>query len=179
MAMFSLVFLIGALLFLFWGVFHPDAVYAAIARRSRRRLIWRLRLFYRKYLSSKDGHKVKRPKNLSTETAQAIRLWGMAIHREDSLLLYNPVTGESYVELVDADCPVYLFLERGNLRIVNTVVGYDVPLQNDAEAWCSQMFSTEVHRRRTTFKATANSKVAHSLDLLESKLRESSKRSKP
>lgn len=128
----------------------------------------RFRVYMRRYF----GHslKVRRPKGLAPEVDTALRIWTRVVHEEDSELLYNPVTQECYAEWVDSSNPVYLFLESGRLRIVNTVIGYDVHLKQAEEDWCTECFKREVNRRRSEFKRIALGKVMHSLDDLEVRL---------
>jgi hypothetical protein len=137
-------------------------------KRSKSMYWKRFRVYMRRYF----GHslKVRRPKGLAPEVDTALRIWTRVVHEEDSELLYNPVTQECYAEWVDSSNPVYLFLESGRLRIVNTVIGYDVHLKQAEEDWCTECFKREVNRRRSEFKRIALGKVMHSLDDLEDRL---------
>ena len=137
-------------------------------KRSKSMYWKRFRVYMRRYF----GHslKVRRPVGLAPEVDTALRIWTRVVHEEDSELLYNPVTQECYAEWVDSNNPVYLFLESGRLRIVNTVIGYDVHLKQAEEDWCTECFKREVNRRRSEFKRIALGKVMHSLDDLEVRL---------
>ena len=128
----------------------------------------RFRVYFRRYFG--QNLKVRRPLSMSTETDTALRIWLRVINAEDSELLYNPVTQECYAEWVDVNNPVYLFLESGRLRIVDTVICYDVFLKQGEEDWCTECFKREVNRRRSEFKMIALGKVMHSLDNLELRL---------
>jgi hypothetical protein len=106
-----------------------------------------------------------------TETeAQAARIWIKVVHQKDSDLMYNPQTHEAYALWESPSGTVYLFLEAGNLRVINTVVGYDIRLSSSVEQWCASIFSREVAKRRAKFRKNAESKVTHSLDSLETRL---------
>lgn len=128
----------------------------------------RFRVYLRRYFG--QNLKVRRPLGMTAETDTALRIWSRVVNAEDSELLYNPVTQECYAEWVDVNNPVYLFLESGRLRIVNTVIGYDVFLKQAEEDWCTECFKREVNRRRSEFKMIALGKVMHSLDNLELRL---------
>lgn len=130
----------------------------------------RLRLQIGRWFTPHDGRRVNRPTRITPEVDTALRIWSRVVHEDTSTLLYNPQTHESYAEWTAGGGPIYLFLESGRLRIVNTVVGYDVRLDAAAENWCSQVFTREVHRRRSAFKRHALGKVVHSLDELESRI---------
>ena len=101
---------------------------------------------------------------------QAVRIWTKVIHQPESDLMYNPQTHEAYAQWESPSGTVYLFLEEGNLRVINTVVGYDIRLNIQVEQWCASLFTREVAKRRNKFKRQAESKVVHSLDNLESRL---------
>ena len=137
-------------------------------RRSKSAYWKRFRVYLRRYFGT--NLKVRRPVNMAPEVDTALRIWTRVVHEEDSELLYNPVTQECYAEWVDKNNPVYLFLESGRLRIVNTVIGYDVVLKQAEEDWCTECFKREVNRRRSEFKKIALGKVMHSLDDLELRL---------
>lgn len=133
----------------------------------------RFRVVMRRYFGAHS--RVCRPERMSPEVDTALRIWTRVVHEQDSELLYNPVTQECYAEWVDENNPVYLFLESGRLRIVNTVIGYDVHLKQSEEEWCTECFKREVNRRRSEFKKIALGKVMHSLDDLELRLNEKSR----
>jgi len=131
------------------------------------------RLYYRLLINCRHaiGYRAKGvPRGLSDVSLTALRIWRRVVHWSTSDLLYNPVTSECYAEVVIGGHRVYCFLESGRLRIINTVVGYDVELSIEAERWCSGVFTREVNRRRTAFKNVALGRVVHSLDDLEQRL---------
>ena len=108
----------------------------------------------------------RRPSKTSSEEDGVIALWTRVCHLPQSQLLYNPATSESFAHL-SGEHPLWLFLESRQMRVINAVAGYDVPLSSDVEAWCLGVFSREVNRRRTRFKEEALRGVSHSLsDLL-------------
>lgn len=113
---------------------------------------------------------MKRPAMTPTEE-QAVRIWTRVIHQSDSDLMYNPQTHDAYALWEAPTGTVYLFLESGNLRVINTVVGYDIRLSMRVEQWCSTVFTREVAKRRNRFRINAESKVVHSLDSLETRLK--------
>jgi hypothetical protein len=141
-----------------------------------RNWILSFKIWNRKF--SRDDRKKGRPQGRSADVNTALRIWSRVVLNAESDLLYNPVTDECYVEWFDTANPVYLFLESGRMRIVNTVIGYDVLLESGEESWCFEIFRREVNRRRNTFKTEALSKVVHSLDDLERRLIENEKQQK-
>jgi hypothetical protein len=122
-------------------------------------------------MSSHQDYRVKRPKNMTLSEEQAVRIWTKVVHQPESNLMYNPQSHEAYAEWNSPSGTVYLFLENSNLRVINTVVGYDIRLASKVEHWCSAVFTREVSKRRNKFKSLAESKVVHSLDSLENRLK--------
>lgn len=128
-------------------------------------------VFWCNFLSpARADHRMKRPK-MSPSEAQAVRIWTRVVHQATSDLMYNPQNHNAYALWEAPSGTVYLFLESGNLRIINTVVGYDIRLSINVERWCSAIFTREVAKRRTHFRLNAESKVVHSLDSLENRLK--------
>jgi hypothetical protein len=130
----------------------------------------RLFVFFGKMFTHQD-YRVNRPKKLTASEEQAVRIWTKVVHQPESNLMYNPQSHEAYAEWDSPSGTVYLFLESSNLRVINTVVGYDIRLSQKVEQWCSSVFTREVAKRRKKFKRLAESKVVHSLDSLENRLR--------
>lgn len=121
------------------------------------------------FSASRGDRRMKRPKMTQTEE-QAVRIWTRVVHHKESNLMYNPQTHDAYALWEAPSGTVYLFLESGNLRIINTVVGYDIRLSSTVEHWCSLIFTREVSKRRNQFRRNAEGKVIHSLDSLENRL---------
>lgn len=140
----------------------------AFSRNPLRRIFWKIQLFMRRKIEGKVYTRAM--SNQSADIYVAVRIWKRVIRHSESVLIYNPKTGECFAEWIDPACPVYLFLENSRIRIVNTVVGYDVVLDPLTADWCFRFFTREINRRRTEFKRDALSKVAHSLDGLEVRL---------
>jgi len=136
-----------------------------------RRLRRKTSVIFNKLLNpSHHERKVKKPLNMTESESQAVRIWTKVVHHKDSELMYNPKTHDSYAVWESPNGMIYLFLEKEKMRIINTVVGYDVKLSDKVDHWCSSIFAREVDKRRTKFKMDAESKVTHSLDSLESRL---------
>jgi hypothetical protein len=125
----------------------------------RRRILTRLWLRWVRFLSHKE--RVKLPKKMSEAERIGVSLFLKLMREADSKLYYDIQTQECFIK--SGDGTIYLFLEPRNLKAINTVVGYDIPLQNDSEIFLSEKFRRELNRRRTTFKKEALEKVDHSL----------------
>ena len=111
--------------------------------------------------------RVKRPTGLSNEEKLALEIWQTVVLSPTSVLLYNPLNSECVAEWHNNNHPVFLFLESDRIRIINSDLGYDVPLDSICEKWCHQIFTHEVHRRRTAYKEAAMARVNNSLTQLE------------
>jgi hypothetical protein len=119
--------------------------------------------------AARRDQRISKPKMTETES-QAARIWQKVVHQKESDLMYNPQTHEAYAQWDSANGTIYLFLESGNLRVINTVVGYDIRLSSHVEQYCANIFTREVAKRRAKFRKNAESKVTHSLDSLETRL---------
>jgi hypothetical protein len=126
---------------------------------QRRRLMRRLWLRWLRFFSHKE--KVKLPKKMTEAEKIGVSLFLKLMREADSKLYYDIQTQECFIK--SGDGTIYLFLEPSNLKAINTVVGYDIPLQHQSETFLSEKFRSELNRRRTAFKKEALEKVDHSL----------------
>ncbi len=134
-------------------------------------LIIKCRQKLRTNASTREGRRrVPFPTRVSQEEQSALRIWSSVVHHPDSNLMYDPQTYESYAEYQGPGGPIYLFLESRGMRVVNSVVGYDVRLGQTSEMYATSVFNMEIHKRRSHFKADVNAKVHHSLANLEDRL---------
>lgn len=122
------------------------------------------RLYVKWYSRSRPDNNFSRPKNLDSEETLALDIWIKICHKPESLLLYDPEKRECYAILQDEEHPIYLFLETQGMRIVNSTVGYTVPLGNRSDQWCTNIFFREVSKRRRALKKAALGRVTHSLE---------------
>jgi hypothetical protein len=87
-----------------------------------------------------------------------------------SKLYYDLHTSECYIRSEDAT--LYIFLEANNIKVINSVYGYDVPIGRDLEAYLTERFRREMAIRRSKFKAEALKKIEHSLETTLEKLKQ-------
>lgn len=130
----------------------------------------RLWVTWKRLTTAPASRRPKRPKHMTIGEEQAVRLWKRIVIDSASTLLYQPDKYECFAEWSGPEGHIYLFLEEHNLRVINTVVGYDVRLSNEVEGWCSDIFYREVTKRRKRFRMEAEAKVTLSLDTLEHRL---------
>lgn len=132
-----------------------------------RRRLW---VTWKKLTTTPATRRLKKPSRMTVAEEQAVRLWKRIVVDSASTLLYQPEKYECFAEWSGPEGHIYLFLEEHNLRVINTVVGYDVRLSSEVEGWCSDIFYREVSKRRRRFRAEAEAKVTLSLDTLEHRL---------
>jgi len=77
-------------------------------------------------------------------------------------LYYDLHTQECYLR--SEDSTIFIFLESNNVKIINSVYGYDVHISRDTESYLLEKFRREMAIRRQRFKEEALSKVEHSLE---------------
>lgn len=112
----------------------------------------------------------KYPKRINDSEKIAIETFLTVLKEEGSNLFFDPHTYECFLKSPDSS--IYLFLETGNLKIVNTVFGYDIPLTGDSQTYLMDKFRMELTKRRRNFKSEALKKVKHSLEITYNKLTE-------
>lgn len=106
--------------------------------------------------------KLQRPKRLSEAEDTACDIFLAILHNKDSKLYYDIQTQECYIS--SGDKTLFVFLESGNVKIINSVFGYDVHVRSDLEGFLLEKFIREMSIRRNAFKREVLSKINHSLD---------------
>ncbi len=108
--------------------------------------------------------KIKRPiKNISDSENIAIDITIKSILDPKSKLDYNIKTQECSVCVDDVNGTLDIYLEPRNLKIINTVFGYDVPINLQTENYISSIFVREMDNRRTKRKKYAMDRIKFSL----------------
>lgn len=108
--------------------------------------------------------RIRRPKKISESQNCALDIAIKAIHDPASKLYYDLHTSECYVKREDAGVgTIYVFIESLNIKIINTIFGYDIYIDSESEQFITNVFRKEMTKRRAQFKKEAMSKVDHSL----------------
>jgi hypothetical protein len=130
------------------------------AKLTRAKRIFRI--IYLKVVRSFKNSKVKKPSKLSDAESTACEIFLTILHNKDSKLYYDIRTQECYIS--SGDKTLFVFLEANNVKIINSVFGYDVHVQGELESYLLEKFITEMGKRRNAFKNEVLSKINHSLD---------------
>lgn len=109
----------------------------------------------------RSAKRCKLPSKMGDSEKIGVSLFMKLMLDPESKLHYDVKTAECYIKSQDGS--IYLFLENRNLKAINTVVGYDIPLQQETEIYLSEKFIKEMNNRKNTFKREALAKVDHSL----------------
>jgi hypothetical protein len=147
-------------------------------RTQLRRLRRKFSIFYMKTtrpFGGKEKH-VRKPKELTDSESMASEIFLTLLHNKDSKLYYDIQTQECYIS--SGDKTLFVFLEYSNVKIINSVFGYDVNIRKELEAYLLDKFIREMSVRRNKFKKEVLSKINHSLDSTLSKIKESAELSK-
>lgn len=85
-------------------------------------------------------------------------------------ILHDPTTELSY-DISTKECrmknereSLWIFLEPGNVKVINSVYGYDRRISAELEYYLEERFRHENHKRGAVMKAEALSKVDYSLN---------------
>jgi hypothetical protein len=111
----------------------------------------------------------RKPEKMTESEKTACDIFMELLHNKESKLHYDIRTQECY--LSSADKTLYAFLESRNVKIINSVFGYDVHISGNLEAYLLEKFIKEMAIRRNAFKTEVLSKINHSLDLTLEKLK--------
>ena len=139
------------------------------AKLTRAKRIFRI--IYLKVIRSFKNSKVKKPSKLSDAESTACEIFLTILHNKDSKLYYDIRTQECYIS--SGDKTLFVFLEANNVKIINSVFGYDVHVQGELESYLLEKFITEMGKRRNAFKNEVLSKINHSLDSTLTRIKDS------
>jgi hypothetical protein len=117
---------------------------------------------YLRIIRSFKDRKVKKPSKLLDTEQTACEIFLTILHNKDSKLYYDIQTQECYIS--SGDKTLFVFLESNNVKIINSVFGYDVHIRGELESYLLEKFIAEMSKRRNAFKKEVLSKINHSLD---------------
>lgn len=119
---------------------------------------WKLRMYY----SISTDKRSKYPSKMSDSEKVATSIFVSTLINPESKLYYDVQTRECYLRTEDGS--LFIFLESRNIKIINSVYGYDVHISSELENYLSERFVREMNKRRSAFKQEALDKVEHSLE---------------
>jgi hypothetical protein len=129
-----------------------------------------VKVFYLRLIRNLSSErKVTKPKKLTESESKACEIFLTVLHDKDSKLYYDIKTQECYIS--SSDKTIFVFLESNNIKVINSVFGYDVHIKSDLENYLLEKFIREMGIRRNSFKNEVLSKINHSLDSTLSKMR--------
>lgn len=131
---------------------------------------FRWRFLKLRYVWSSQDSKPKKPKKMTESEKTAVLIFMKLLFDPGTKLYYDLHTQECYLR--SEDSTLFVFLECQNVKIINSVYGYDVPISREAESYLLEKFRREMAVRRLNFKREALSKVEHSLELTLEKLKQ-------
>jgi len=129
--------------------------------KAKRKLKWIYTKLKRAFKIGNKKEKIKKPKNLDDSQQMAVDITVKTILNSESILNYDPQTHECYIE--GANGNLFIFIESRNIKIINTVFGYDIPINIPTENYVLSVFTREVTKRRVKFKKAAVDKIEFSL----------------
>jgi len=112
----------------------------------------------------------KMPSVISDSARTASAIFTIILRDPGTKLYYDIQTGECYLHSEDET--MFIFLESRNIKVINSVYGYDVPISYEHECFLTDKFRKEMAVRRLAFKKEALSKVQHSLGKTLERLKE-------
>lgn len=136
--------------------------------RRYRKLV---RVYFLKSLRvfSSNDKRVRKPKKMTEAETTACEIFITVLHNKDSKLYYDIQTQECYIS--SGDRTIFVFLESRNVKIINSVFGYDVHIGSELESYLLEKFIREMSIRRNAFKNEVLSKINNSLDSTLNKMK--------
>ena len=132
--------------------------------KIRRKLKWFKLYTGAMFNSRRRDDKIKLRSGLTDAQLTAVTITKKTILSPDSKLYYNTQNHECYVyRKGENETSLYIFIESCNIKIINTVFGYDISIDSNTEQYITNIFSKELAKRRAQFKGEALAKVEHSL----------------
>lgn len=137
---------------------NPESFFKKLSRRIKRRLHVTV---MRTLFLPKHQEKIDFPRKFVASEETAVKLFLAVLENPGTTLMYDTDPEECLLE--SADKTLYLFFTPSNIKIVNTVVGYDIHLQPRVELFLRQKFKAQLKKRIRIFKSEATKKVQVSL----------------
>lgn len=131
-----------------------------ISKHKIKRFFLKIYIRFKRLFNS--NKRVRYPKQVEDSEKTAAHIFLKILKDPDTKLSYDPKTLECYLRSEKHN--LYLFLESQNLKVINTIYGYDVKLSSRMEYYLNERFQHQMSKRRQIFKQEAISKVQYSLD---------------
>jgi hypothetical protein len=100
-------------------------------------------------------------KNLNESQKLSIGIFFKILKMEDTELLYDLLSSECY--LTNERTNTHIFIEDRNIKVINSVYSYDIPIDYKTEGYLVSKFELELSKRRLDFKNDIISKTNHCL----------------
>lgn len=112
-------------------------------------------------------YRIKNPKinfeKMDSESERlAAKIFIKMVLDKSSELLWDFEPEECFI--INENKQIYLFLENKNLKIINTVIGYDILVSEKTRLFMMNLFKRQLSLKRMKFKNDAMRKVEHSLE---------------
>lgn len=126
----------------------------------KRWIKWNLLRVRSKFIYKED--RVRIPRRLSDSERTATNIFLLILNEPGSKLYYDLNTQECFLK--SEDSTIFIFLEYLNIKIINSVYGYDVNITIQLQQYLIDRFRKEMAIRRQKFKQEALDRVEHSLE---------------
>jgi hypothetical protein len=117
----------------------------------------------------KSDERSRYPKKVTDKEKTVADIFINVLHDPDTKLYYDIKTHEC--SLKSEKQSLWIFLERENMKVINSTFGYDRTISPELEYYLSDRFRQENNKRRTLMKEEALSKVEHSLSYTLNKIK--------
>lgn len=126
------------------------------------------KIYIKIYRLLKTNVRVKYPKKVSDPEKVVSNIFLKTLVNPETQLYYNIENSEC--SLKNEKDKLFIFLEKNNIKVINSTFGYDRHIFSDLEEYLIQRFIRENTKRRTQMKEEAIKKVDNSLSKTLDKL---------
>ena len=126
----------------------------------KRWIKWNVLRLRSKFVYKEDRFRL--PKKMTDSERTAIKIFLIVLNEPGSKLYYDLNTQECFLR--SEDSTIFIFLEYLNIKIINSVYGYDVNISIQLQQYLIERFRREMAIRRQKFKQEALDRVEHSLE---------------
>lgn len=120
----------------------------------------------------KSNDKSRFPKNLSAAEKTVSDIFINILHDPESKLYYDNGTSECSMKSESKNMKI--FLEERNVKIINSIYGFDRPISADLQYYLEARFKIENSKRRKIMKEEAVAQIENSLSNTLDKIQKSS-----
>lgn len=122
-----------------------------------------------RYIS--QGNYKQLPEKMNEAQTKLIEVFKEMLYHPYSKLEYNFKTESARISYKQDDGIYYMHINEDNVRVVNTIHGYDTPISIEIHAYIMWLFYNKQNIDFTKSLKESDEKIIHSMDMILEKVR--------